>query len=248
MVWNDYFDLEQDRRERPFRPLPSGRVTRGAAFLLGAVLLALGVGLAALSGVSQVESHRSSPALVALVLAGAILLYDGWLKRTWAGPLSMGTCRLLNVLLGLSAPGFLDPSAGAHLALIVGLYTTGLTWFARTEAQVSRQEILAGSALVMLSSLLVALPLPVRAPPGATSVLFPYLLTGLGFLVGIPVCRAISRPAPALVQAAVKQALLGLVVLDATLATVFAREAGLAIFLLLIPILLLSRWRWLYAT
>src|SRR5262245_28722487 len=26
MVWNDYFDLEQDRRERPFRPLPSGRI------------------------------------------------------------------------------------------------------------------------------------------------------------------------------------------------------------------------------
>src|SRR2546426_1083326 len=24
MVWNDYFDLEQDLRERPSRPLPSG--------------------------------------------------------------------------------------------------------------------------------------------------------------------------------------------------------------------------------
>ena len=23
MVWNDYFDIEQDRRERPSRPLPS---------------------------------------------------------------------------------------------------------------------------------------------------------------------------------------------------------------------------------
>src|SRR5437868_8098899 len=28
MVWNDFFDVEQDRRERPFRPLPSGRVAR----------------------------------------------------------------------------------------------------------------------------------------------------------------------------------------------------------------------------
>src|SRR5947208_9514410 len=28
MVWNDFFDVEQDRRERPFRPLPSGRISR----------------------------------------------------------------------------------------------------------------------------------------------------------------------------------------------------------------------------
>src|SRR5205823_1510868 len=43
MVWNDFFDLEQDRRERPFRPLPSGRVTPAAAARLGAALLAGGV-------------------------------------------------------------------------------------------------------------------------------------------------------------------------------------------------------------
>ena len=23
MVWNDFFDLEQDKRERPFRPIPT---------------------------------------------------------------------------------------------------------------------------------------------------------------------------------------------------------------------------------
>src|SRR6266852_4753634 len=33
MVWNDFFDVEQDRRERPYRPLPSGRITRRAAAL-----------------------------------------------------------------------------------------------------------------------------------------------------------------------------------------------------------------------
>src|SRR6516165_8850631 len=43
MVWNDYFDLEQDRRERPERPLPSGRVSLRAAVQLGAGLLAAGV-------------------------------------------------------------------------------------------------------------------------------------------------------------------------------------------------------------
>ena len=45
----------------------------------------------------------------------------------------MGLCRFLNVLLGLTVapPGFW---LAAHLALVVGLYVVGVTWFARTEA------------------------------------------------------------------------------------------------------------------
>src|SRR5262245_60563766 len=48
MVWNDLFDVEQDRQERPFRPLPSGRVRPREALRLGTGLLAAGVLLAGL--------------------------------------------------------------------------------------------------------------------------------------------------------------------------------------------------------
>jgi len=44
MVFNDVFDLEQDKRERPFRPIPSGRISRLVATLFGAALLAAGIG------------------------------------------------------------------------------------------------------------------------------------------------------------------------------------------------------------
>ena len=50
MVFNDYFDIEQDRRERPDRPIPSGAVSARHAALLGAFLLTAGVGLAAVAG------------------------------------------------------------------------------------------------------------------------------------------------------------------------------------------------------
>src|SRR5213594_2119078 len=50
MVWNDYFDIEQDRKERPFRPLPSGRISRGSAAAQGLSALLLGLVLAALAG------------------------------------------------------------------------------------------------------------------------------------------------------------------------------------------------------
>jgi 4-hydroxybenzoate polyprenyltransferase len=238
MVWNDFFDLEQDKRERPFRPLPSGRVTRRQAALFGAALLAAGVFWAALAGAVW----------LALALVAAILLYDGWLKRTPAGPVAMGTCRFLNVLLAVSVSGSLLWPLGPHLALVVGLYIVGVTWFARTEARVSSQAALKGAAGVMLAAFVLAIPLPEHLPPGTTSPLFYPLLVALGFLAGLPVCSAIASPTPGHVQAAVKRCLMGLVLLDAILATAVAGAVGLVILVLLAPSLYLNRKSWLYAT
>jgi 4-hydroxybenzoate polyprenyltransferase len=248
MVWNDVFDLEQDRRERPFRPIPSGRVSHRTAFFFGLGLLLAGQGFALLAGWRQGRLHWLSGDLAGCLVA-FIVLYDVWLKRTWAGPLGMGLCRFLNVLMGMSLlDNLVWPEI--HLALVVGIYIAGVTWFARTEAHRSNPKALTWSAGVMLAGLLLALPLPAMASEYRyapnTSPLFPYLLVALGFLVGIPVCRAISRPGPSNVQPAVKWAIMGLVILDATLATALAGTVGLAILILLLPALYLGRW--IYST
>jgi 4-hydroxybenzoate polyprenyltransferase len=248
MVWNDFFDVEQDRHERPFRPIPSGRVSRTTAAIFGGLLLAAGVGFAILSALRHPEGSRAAPVVIAFLLVGAILAYDGWLKRTWMGPVAMGTCRSLNILLGLTVTGSPIERWGWLLALVVGLYIGGVTWFARTEARTSNQAALGGAAGVMLAALLLALPVPALFPAGSASPLFPYLLVVLGFLVGIPVGKAIAGPTPRHVQAAVKRSLMGLVVLDAVLATAAAGTVGLVVLVLLVPILYLGRWRWLYAT
>jgi 4-hydroxybenzoate polyprenyltransferase len=255
MVWNDYFDLEQDKLERPFRPLPSGRVSLRTAALLGTGLLAAGIGFAALAGVLG-ESFRAAPLVLAVLLALTILMYDAVLKRTGGGPVAMGTCRFLNVLLGLSAvPGATGP-AGVMLALVVGLYIVGVTWFARTEAVASNQRELTFAAGVMLAALVLALTVPALgrpAPRGDTSsllgfvqiglgqALFPYLLVAFAFSVGRAVMRAIARPLPEYVQAAVKRAVLGLVLLDAILAASLAGTPGLFLALLLLPAAQLGR-------
>jgi 4-hydroxybenzoate polyprenyltransferase len=248
MVWNDFFDVEQDKRERPYRPIPSGRVSRTTAAVFGGLLLTGGVAFAVLSALRHEPGARAAPVVIAVLLVAAIFGYNAWFKRMWLGPVGMGLCRFLNVLLGLTVTGAAIDRSGVLLAFVVGLYIVGVTWFARTEARHSSQTALGGAAGVMLAALLLALPLPALFPSESASPLFPYLLVALGFLVGIPVGRAVAGPTPPHVQAAVKRSLMGLVVLDAVLATAVAGTVGLVVLVLLVPILFLGRWRWLYAT
>ncbi len=183
---------------------------------------------------------------LAAMLVVAILLYDGWLKRTSAGPAAMGTCRFLNILLGLSVAT--QPTAvwGVALALAIGVYIAGVTWFARTEAHVSSQNMLKLAAGLMLAGVPLALSVPALAQAAGlapnTAFLFPYLLAVFSFYVGIAVVRAIRRPIPMRVQAAVKRAVLGLVVLDAILATGMAGLGGLILLLLYLPAHFLGRF------
>lgn len=237
MVWNDYFDFAEDKRDRPFRPLPSGKVSRRTAFAIGTVLLLCGVALAGIAG------RAIQPLAIAVALVVQILLYDAWLKRTPGGPVAMASCRFLNVLLGLSLA---DTSAvpmvvRLHLAGVVGLYIVGVTWFARNEAGRSDPVWLRAAAAVMLAALFLGLAIPVHNPDGAVTIAYPYLLTAFGFLIGIPVVRAIGQPEPNNVQAAIKRCVLGLVVLDAVLATAFGGLYGLLIVLLLPPALIIGK-------
>src|SRR5262245_47003802 len=68
MIWNDWFDLEQDKRERPFRPLPSGRIRPAEAARAGAGLMLLGVATAFLASLPSF--------FLSLGLVAAIFAYD----------------------------------------------------------------------------------------------------------------------------------------------------------------------------
>ena len=243
MVWNDYFDFEEDRRDRPARPLPSGQIARGTAARIGVLLLAVGVGAAACSGFTG-DDWRPDALFVGGILTVAIAASDARIKRTAAGPLGMAACRFLNVLLGMTLvdAATLSCSTRVHLASMVGLYIVGVTWFARTEEKRSDPKSLRSAAVVLLVSLLLTLTVPIRVPAGTSSDLFPFLVVAFGFWIGIPVVRAIHKPTPAHVQAGVKRCILGLVALDALLASVFVGSGGLLILLLLPPALWLGKW------
>jgi 4-hydroxybenzoate polyprenyltransferase len=139
MVLNDVFDADADARERPARPIPSGRVSRRRASILGWSLLVLGVLLAIHF---SDHTHLWRITIVAVVLASCIVLYNAALKKTVVGPIAMGACRMLNVLLGMSlaaevsAPDVARPWSTTEWAIAVGIgtYVAGVTRIAQFEA------------------------------------------------------------------------------------------------------------------
>ena len=94
IVFNDYFDIQVDQKERPYRPLPSKTVPKQNAFLIGMVSLIVANVLA------FVVSWASL--ILSIALSAIVIAYDYWLKKTIAGPITMATARLLNVILGTS--------------------------------------------------------------------------------------------------------------------------------------------------
>lgn len=236
MVWNDYFDLDEDKRMRPFRPLASGKITVRTAVLIGIVLLLVGWGCAAATG--------PRGAILGGLLVAAILLYDARIKRTAFAPIGMAACRFLNVLLALSLADVATiPSVTrVHLASVIGLYIVGVTWFARTEEQRSDPTVLKTAGLVMLVAVLLALAVPVRVPAGTSSDVFPYGIAVFLFWVGHKIYAAIQQPTPERVQAGVKRSIFGLVVLDALLASVFVGTPGLLFVFLLVPAVIVGKW------
>jgi 4-hydroxybenzoate polyprenyltransferase len=241
---NDWFDLNVDRRERPERPLPSGRIAPATAATLGWMLL--GGGVVAASA-AAIVCDTLLPTYVAAALALNIVLYDGMLKHTPLGPAAMGGCRALGVLLGMSAAGGVWGTENYLTAAAVGVYIAGVTYYARHEvrgeaASGVRFRLLSAIA-VMLSGIALLAQLPDFRPlliPRARWQLFAVVL---GLLIAWQCLRAVFDPRPQLVQTAVKQSLMSLVLLDAAVVLgVAGRGPALAVLALLIPAVVLGRW------
>ncbi|MDC4226473.1 MAG: UbiA family prenyltransferase [Candidatus Manganitrophus sp.] len=99
VVLNDVFDAELDRRRAARAPdSERPRLRRRSAALFGTVLLLFGIGAAFMVGTRERTSRDCHCRILSAVC------YDAWTKEhPIVGPLNMGFCRGLNLLLGLSA-------------------------------------------------------------------------------------------------------------------------------------------------
>ena len=252
MVLNDVFDFEIDARERPFRPLPAGQIALPLARAVGLTMLLLGIAFGGMAGWVYSFTWPWRSGLVALAIAGCVLLYDGFLKRTPFGPVGMGLCRFGNVLLGMSAGADLGgdewfarfPPAAILPAAGIGTYIIGVTWFARGEAGKSQVWQLLGGVLMMtLGVALLAYSHRYLPAPKLSQGMFTLALALLGLTILRRCGAAMLNPSPERVQAAVKQGIISLILFDAAISAQVAPTGyAVAVVALVIPMLLLGKW------
>jgi 4-hydroxybenzoate polyprenyltransferase len=247
MVLNDVCDAEVDARERPSRPIPSGKVASPAARIVGITLMLGGISSAI---VVSIVTAQWQTGFVALLLSGSIIAYNYGIKKTQFGPMCMGACRALNVLLGasLSAEGRLADSISDFqsawlYALGIGAYTVGISLIAKREADVARhRELILGTVSVLAGMIVVALlPFKIEFPSvgvWAWIALFSILL----LLVGNILYQLLARQESPLIGPAVVALIQMFILLDAmTAALARGWPAGLAVMCLYLPMRVLSR-------
>src|SRR5207248_1467201 len=126
MYLNDAFDAQFDQQHRPERPIPSGAIRAQSVWRWGFSWLLLGLLELSLLG--------ESTAVLAIMLAVGILIYDAIHKIFAFSPILMAGCRFFLVILAASAAE--DGVVGLSIwsALVLAAYVVGLSFLARRES------------------------------------------------------------------------------------------------------------------
>jgi len=124
MSLNDYFDYKIDKKERPQRPIPSGKVPRKNALFLGMIFLVTANIVSIFVGLET--------AIVTIVISLLIFSYDFKTKNfPIIGILTLSSIRFLNVILGTSIA---FNSEIVYIAIPLAVFVAGISIFARSES------------------------------------------------------------------------------------------------------------------
>jgi hypothetical protein len=146
MYLNDAFDATFDRQHRPERPIPSGAISVIAVWQFGLVFLCLGLACTIPIG--------GTAAVLAILLAITILIYDGVHKIFAFSPVIMATCRLLLVLLAASVGTNGITGLTIWSGTVLATYVIGLSFIAQKES--THIALRLWPVLLLLTPLLLA--------------------------------------------------------------------------------------------
>lgn len=231
MALNDYADHHLDARERPERPIPSGRVSPRQALGLAAGLTVGGLGLARLAG-------GRAGLVTASALATTVWAYDLLLKDTAAGPAAMAAARSLDVVLGAGS----EPAAALVPAALLGLHTAGVTALSRGEVHGASVP---AAAAVVTGTVTVGLLAGRRGRSASSHVMArdsamrrvtPGLAGWFAASVGSAQARTVASPDAATVRAATGAGIRGMLPLQSTLVAGSGRPLTALALLALGPI------------
>ena len=224
VVFNDVFDAKLDSVERPERPIPRGDVSIKEGVFLGSILLTIGVVAALFVNIVSF--------LLSVSIVIAALFYDKWSKHhSIAGPLNMGFCRGLNLLLGISVVS--SSVVGWWFVPIVPvLYIAAITMISRGEVHGGNKKTLYLAAFfycVVISSILFF------AFIGKTIWWSLVFLLPFSIMIFSALIKAIHLPSPKNIGMAVKSGVIALILMNASWAAAFGAIGVAFLILLLLP-------------
>lgn len=245
LIINDYCDIEEDRRTRPDRPLPAGTVKPRSA-LIWAVLLAL-------AGLGACAAVNATVFMTGIALVAAICAYDlGFKKNPLLGPLTMGLCRALNLLLGAAALGRTAMLGNGVLIAAAGwlAYFAAVTAIAARETQrvdLGPKPWLPAVAVAMFAPAIIALRGKVPLAADRFLLLSGMLLTAILLLLLQTARKLGGVPDALIVSKMVGRLVLMVLPLQAALIMLSGRSAApliaAALILLLWPMSMVLSYR-----
>ena len=227
IVFNDVFDINIDRSERPERPLPNGEISLKNAQIFGVTLFILGI---LFSYIVQFESG-----IIAFLISLMALIYNRYTKDYLVvGSLNMGFCRGLNLMLGMSILPRIIYSNLIWICIIPIIFIAAITL-------TSKGEVLGNNK----SAIFMALILDITVTGILLSIAIlgwldiwmagPFILIWIGMNVKAKL-KAIIKNNPEFIKIAVKMGVLSLIPLNASFVAGFGHWIMGLCTLLLLPV------------
>lgn len=225
IVFNDVFDYELDKIERPERTIPSGLVSLKEATAWGSVLLVFAILFA--------FSVNTTAGCLAILTSISALVYNKWGKHhSFLGPPNMGLCRGLNLLLGVSILPHVLPSL-IYVAVVPILYISAITLISRGEVHGSSKKPLYTAAFLYALVVLLILVFAVKQGMLIPASLF---ILGFSYMVYRPLLKAMDTPSGPAIGRAVKSGVMALILMNASWAAASGAFILACFIVLLLPI------------
>jgi 4-hydroxybenzoate polyprenyltransferase len=224
VVFNDVFDADLDTVERPERAIPSGLIPLRQAIFWGVILMFVGVLLA--------FNCSFFSGGISLVLTMAILTYDAYFKQHgFLGPLNMGICRGLNLLLGMS---LLTVLSNWWISLVPVIYIFAITLISRGEVHGNNKRHIVWAG-ILYAIVITLITLVIGLKTNNILITIPFLIL-FGFMIFIPLSKAHKYNSPGRIKKAVISGVLALVVMNACWVAGFSNFYLALAVLLLLPL------------
>ena len=225
VIFNDVFDADLDKIERPERPIPSGLITFKEAAKLGSIMLIGGILAAAATSITS--------GIIAFFIALSALVYNKWGKHHFfLGPVNMGLCRGLNLLLGISIMSN-AVTDWWFLAFAPIIYIASITMISRGEVHGGSRGSLHLAAL--LYGLVISLILYFAFSKGRILFSLIFLLP-FAWMIFNPLLKAIKEPVGKNIGKAVKAGVLALILMNAAWAAAFGSLYLALVIIILLPL------------